>query len=143
MNPKDVLDQAAVLIQTALGLALTVLVGLAGAFVRTRIKAILADIEAGKSIAELNLIHWVISTLVSAAEQMWANSDLEDRKAYVLARAQEWLTGRGINFDVVKLEALIEAEVLRQFNRDRAISGDAWRNSRDDEDEQDESNIKL
>jgi hypothetical protein len=53
---------------------------------------------------------------VQAAEQAKIAGLIQEKKAYALALAQEWLKSRGWKLDIILIEGLIEQAVFEEFN---------------------------
>lgn len=69
---------------------------------------------------------WIITQAVNAAvlaaEQVHFVDAAIDKKDYAIDIATEWLKSKGIKIDLARLDALIEAAVMNEFNRSR-VSG--------------------
>lgn len=62
------------------------------------------------------------SIAVKAAEQMGAAGLLTEKRAWAVSYTQKYLDAHGLhNVDVAVIEGAIEAEVLDEFNKDRAL----------------------
>ena len=65
---------------------------------------------------------WVIQQAVNAAilaaEQQNLVGNVQDKKHYALDVATEWLAQKGIKIDLSRLDVLIEAAVMQEFNMD-------------------------
>jgi len=68
------------------------------------------------------VIQQAVTAAVLAAEQQGLVNDVMDKKSYAVDVATEWLAQKGIKIDLAKLDVLIEAAVMQEFNRDRTIS---------------------
>lgn len=66
---------------------------------------------------------WVLDAIadkaVQAAEQANMAGLIQDKKAYALDLAQQFLSEQGYKIDVSLIDAAIEAAVLEQFNKGR------------------------
>lgn len=71
-----------------------------------------------KNPDEAYWINYVITTVVQAAEQTAEAypDDIEDKKAWAIARAEAWFAKLGITLDIDQISDLIEAEVKALFN---------------------------
>ena len=112
-------------------LALPIISAFLIALLKAWIDKVLADIEANKpKLAEA--IKEAVSLAVKAAEGMELGGFIDDKKQYALNIAQNWLDSEGWDeVDIDVLEAAIEAEVLKVFNRVKAgpeadMSWNAW-----------------
>jgi len=101
-------------------LALPVISAFLIALLKAWIDKVLADVEAQRpKLAEA--IKEAVSLAVKAAEGMELGGFIEDKKQYALNIAQNWLDSEGWDeVDIDVLEAAIEAEVLKVFNRVKA-----------------------
>lgn len=67
---------------------------------------------------------WVLdmaaTKAVYAAEQAKLGELIENRKAYALDLAQQFLKDRGYEIDLALIDAAIEAAILEQFNLNKA-----------------------
>lgn len=70
---------------------------------------------------QLDVITKVATIGVQAAEQLYSTFNGEDKKNFAMQYAQAELAKRGINVDVEQLSAIIEAQVLDQFNYPDAV----------------------
>lgn len=71
-----------------------------------------------KNPDEAYWISYVIQTVVQAAEQTAEAypDEIEDKKAWAIARAEAWFAKLGITLDIDQISDLIEAEVKALFN---------------------------
>jgi hypothetical protein len=106
-------DQLSKLLQDALVLLLTGLVGILIPFALNWVKLKLANLNQ----AQLDLMQQAVAMFVSAAETLGVADRIEDKKEWVLGEIQVYLNSKGIKLDVQLIDAAIEAEVFNQFNR--------------------------
>jgi len=65
------------------------------------------------------VIQQAITAAVYAAEQEGLVGNIQDKKAFALDVATEWLANKGIKIDLARLDVLIEAEVMQVFNMNK------------------------
>ena len=96
------------------------IVGYIVALVKSLLPQVRAWLVAKAGAEQVALAEQVIAGLVKAAEQQgfWdaALAEGQNKKAWVLERAQAELAEHGIKLDVKRLDALVEAAVLDEFN---------------------------
>jgi hypothetical protein len=61
-------------------------------------------------------IDQAVRAAVLAAEQVHLVDTAIDKKDYALTAATNWLEAKGIKFDLLQLDTLIEAAVMEEFN---------------------------
>ena len=74
-------------------------------------------INANKGSKEFELLSDVARMAVLAAEQAGLSGVIEDKKEAALSYASEILRQKGLNIDIVALDAAIEAAVADELNR--------------------------
>jgi len=104
---------------------LAVLLPIVLAFVASWLRGVLqvwqSEFESRVGERRAYQINGIVSAAVAAAEQVGLKQDLADISAFKLDAAldfaQRLLTDNGIQLDLNALQALVEAEVMNQFNR--------------------------
>lgn len=90
------------------------LAGLVIAWIKKTVDQIKANMD--------DRLEWALDTAVKmavfAAEQVKLRDALIDKKNYALEIAESYLAERGFKIDLKLLDAAIEAEVMKQFNKD-------------------------
>lgn len=109
-------------LQAFLNVVLPSLAAVAAGFVIAWVKAKIKVATAELSESTLAIIQDAVHSAVLAAEQMNLVDKLDSKKDYALEQAANWLSAKGIQFDLGELSDLIEAAVMDEFNRDRVIS---------------------
>jgi len=94
---------------------LPVLAAFIAGYLRVKGKEILADLE-NRWPEQLSVVSFVVKQVVLAAEQAGAAGLIDDKKAYALGVATDWLAGLGLDIDLDVIEAAIEAAVKKEFN---------------------------
>lgn len=67
----------------------------------------------------LQIVKDIVKAAVLAAEQENLAGRIKEKKEYALTMAENWLSTKGIKFDLTTLDGLIEAAVMDEFNRYR------------------------
>ena len=95
-----------------------VLAAALAAWIIAEVKLAWAQFKAAKpDIADQ--LEWAARTAVMAAEQAQAGKLAEEKKAYALEVAQQWLAMKGLNVDLTAIDAAIEAAVYDEINRNK------------------------
>jgi hypothetical protein len=105
-------------LEAVLPVLFTALTGLVIAWITKVVNEIKAKINDEAEWA----INQAVNAAIYAAEQQNLVGNIQDKKSFALDIATEWLAQKGIKIDLAKLDVLIEAAVMQEFNRDRTIS---------------------
>jgi hypothetical protein len=105
-------------LEAVLPVLFTALTGLVIAWITKVVNEIKAKINDDAEWA----INQAVNAAIYAAEQQNLVGNIQDKKSFALDIATEWLAQKGIKIDLAKLDVLIEAAVMQEFNRDRTIS---------------------
>jgi hypothetical protein len=83
--------------------------------------AILIAVYKSKRAEMTERQQWILDNAVRvavvAAEQLYKAGNGDEKKAYALQVAENWIAEKGLTVDLHLLEAQIEAAVFEQFNR--------------------------
>lgn len=96
----------------------TALAGLAIAW----ITKVISDLKSKLTDEQKWLIDNIIQTAVFAAEQVNLKGLVVDKKEYALSIAEKWMAEKGLNIDAHVLDAMIEAAVYEELNRDKTTT---------------------
>lgn len=108
-----------VFLQKFLEIVLPVLFTALAGLVAALITKVVNDIKSKLTEEQKWLIDQIIQTAVFAAEQANIAGFVTDKKEYALGVAEQWMAEKGLNIDAHVLDAMIEAAVYAELNRDK------------------------
>lgn len=96
--------------------------GAAIAFVGFVGRALHGFINSHKNDSNFAFLTSVAEKAVQAAEQLYAENDGDQKKAFALKFVQDWLAANNIKIDVSAIDTAIEAAVMTEFNFPMAVT---------------------
>jgi len=115
------LDFVSQFLEMLLAAALPILAGYAVVWVKSQVETAKAKLIERQSTDLVWAIESAAQMAVKAAEQAKLAGFIEEKKEYALEVATLWLKARGMTINLQLLEAAIEAAVLEEFNRAKAM----------------------
>jgi len=114
------LDLLSSVLQKVLEIVLPALFTIAAGYVIVWFRAKVAQARAKLTDEQNWIVDQIINTAILAAEQARLKDILVNKKEYALNIAEVWLAQKGIKIDLNQIDALIEAAVFNEFNREKA-----------------------
>jgi len=116
------LDFASVFLQKFLEIVLPVLATALAGLAIAWITKVISELKSKLTLQQQDLIDMIVQTAVFAAEQAGLSGFITDKKEYALTIAEKWMAEKGLSIDMHVLDALIEAAVYAELNRDKVVT---------------------
>ena len=108
-----------VFLQKFLEIVLPVLATALAGLLIAWITKIVSDLKSKLTEDQNWMLKEIVRTAVFAAEQANVAGFVKDKKDYALDIAEKWMAEKGLNIDLEVLDAMIEAAVYAELNRDK------------------------